>query len=106
MNLMYFRNETFHNGPNVTIRQGDKWSKLNPNEKIELLETGTSNHMGFGIIKDIMVMPFNEVPDYIFDIKYLPMAQSKSFALKDLENMYEDFDPTKVVTVILFDLVL
>jgi hypothetical protein len=103
---MYFRDEEIHaDGPNVTIRKGEKWNKLNPGEKFELVETGTANTIGYGVAKETMTMPFMEVPDYIFDRKVLPATQTRSQMLKELKSNYENFEKHDIVTVVLFDLI-
>lgn len=92
MNTMYFREPPLAGMPNVTIRRGEKWKRLNPGETIELLEVGTSNSFGSGVVKEVFYCPYNKLPDYVF-----------WHNREDVRSMYDGFNVNEYVTVVIFE---
>lgn len=96
-----FRNPTFHNGLNVTVRNGFGWFfKTAIGDELAL--SGKNGAITNGLIVGRMIMPFKRIPENILQFEHDPSCRNFAGLLAEMKRVYPGFSEENSVTVLLF----
>lgn len=105
---LLFRNPIFNMGLNVTIRNGDKWRKVNIGDKLLLKGVESKNNIieaeKTGTLVGKALLPFHLIPNDLLKYEHDPACRTPAGLLAEMKRVYPDFSYSNVVTVILFTL--
>ena len=86
---MDFLNPVFHDGMNVTVRDGDKWAeKLKVGDELALAETGANNARDGGRVVGILYCSLDELPSGILKWEHDPACRTKAGLREILDKTY------------------
>jgi GH24 family phage-related lysozyme (muramidase) len=97
-------NNNFHEGFNVTVRRGTKYSKeLEIGEVVNLKNLQTEK-LGEGTIIQWITGPIEYIPMDILEFEHDPKCRNMGGLIEVLQNCYDDpsIDLTEIVTAIVF----
>lgn len=103
MREMLFSNNVHHNGINVTVRRGDKWSMLRNGEKV--IFSSADEHREAPVHATIVAalkMPFYLIPESLLEHEHDETCRTRENLLKELQHLYGGFMATEAVTVVLY----
>lgn len=98
---LFFNSPKFHDGLNVTIRDGDKWLKELGNDVI--LKDVDGGAIGFASITGVLSSPIGEVPDTLLKLEHDKDCTTMRGIWRELESVYNKaFSFYDKVTVVFF----
>ena len=107
--ILYFKNPTFKEGRNVTVRRGVKWDVANKEEvyiadaNVPTTEKGPTKVLHTVDI-ETKVVPFDKISQYDFDDEHDPNCRSWLSLLRAMKEMYPGFSRNEIVTVVSFEI--
>lgn len=103
MQKIQFKNPIFNPTKNLTCRKGIKWSMFQGSE-LEVVQTGHEEHVqGYAKITDIKTVPFDSIDDDMLLYEHDPSCRTFYGLLKAMQDVYPNFDPREIITMIFFD---
>ncbi|MEK7191970.1 MAG: hypothetical protein AAB646_00440 [Patescibacteria group bacterium] len=101
---LLFQNPVFHQGLNVTVRNGDKWMRPNVGDKLSIKETGKDAVISEGVVIGKALLPIRLVPETLLQYEHDPSCRNLTGLLTEMKRVYPDFSEDSLVTVLLFNL--
>jgi len=101
---LLFQNPVFQQGINVTVRNGDKWMKVNIGDELVIKETGKDEVIVSGKVIGKALLPASLCPTELLFYEHDPNCRCVSGLIKVMENIYPNFAPNNLVTIIIFEL--
>lgn len=101
---LFFQNPQFHKGLNVTVRNGDKWMKVNVGDMLFIKETGKKRLIANGTVVGKALLPAKLIPKELLQYEHDPSCRNIDGLLLEMKRVYPDFSENNLVTVLLFDL--
>jgi len=95
----------FHQGLNVTIRNGNKWMKANVGDQLLIKETGEDQIIYTGTVVGKAYIPFKMIPNEWLAYEHDPCCRTrKGLLIHGMQPAYHDFNENNYVTVLLFNI--
>ncbi|MBI2055918.1 MAG: hypothetical protein HYT37_00875 [Candidatus Sungbacteria bacterium] len=101
---LLFKNPVFNEGLNVTVRNGDKWMKVNIGDELLIKETGKDEVITKGTVVMRALYAAHLIPERLLANEHDPSCRSLAGLLAEMKRVYSDFTEDSPVTVILFTL--
>lgn len=99
---LLFSNPVFHDGLNVTVRNGDKWMKVSPGDSLDIKETGQDAVIRNGAVVGKALIPFGLVPENWLALEHDPSCHALAGLLAEMKRVYPGFNENSMVTVLIF----
>lgn len=107
--VLEFKNPTFSEGVQITVRDGPKWAKrVTPGMVIDV---GAPRHEGFyedlceAEVVGVLSTTFGNLPEEILERHQNPSCRKYNKLLTEMERIYPGFKSTNAVSVLFFRLV-
>jgi hypothetical protein len=101
---LLFQNPVFHPGLNVTVRNGDKWMKVDIGDSLVIKETGKDQQIAHGKVIGKALLPIKLIPDALLQYEHDPSCRNLAGLISEMKRVYPDFSEGNLVTVLLFSL--
>lgn len=110
IHTLSFMNPVFHEGLNVTVRNGDKWMIININDGLRLVEADRGprrsdepkDAVGMGVLAGKLLLPFKLLPEEVVALEHDPIYNTKEKLVFAMRSLYPDFSEDSIVTVLFF----
>ena len=102
---LYFKNPTFLDGLNISVRRGVKWDTLEK-KSVELVDTDKPNFSISTVNITTKVMRFCDLVDADLKYEHDESCRTVSGLLSVMQEIYPGFDEREIVTIIYFILEL
>ncbi len=99
---LLFQNPVFNDGLNVTVRNGDKWMKANIGDTLILKETGKPEEIKRAKLIGKGLFPAILVPQDLLSSEHDPACRNVFGLVEEMKRIYEGFQDSNLVTVLLF----
>ena len=100
---LLFLNPVFHDGLNITVRNGDKWMKVSVGDQLLIKKTGSEKVIYTGTLVGKAHIPFKLIPDAWLANEHDPDCRTRDGLLRNgMIPAYPDFTEENYVTVLLF----
>lgn len=103
MQKLLFQNPIFHEGLNVTVRDGHKWENKYDDEVVEVqLEDTQGKVYGTAKLVGAVSCKFYDVKDTWLQLEHDPDCKTLAGLFKAMQSAYPDFEMNDPVTVLFF----
>ena len=101
---LLFNKPVFHDGINVTCRNGYKWADSMGNI-VNLQNTDGTTDYGMAHILGIMVVKLNKIPESVLSMEHDPNCQTLDGIITEMKRVYgKDLKDDAPTTVLFFEL--
>lgn len=101
---LLFSNPVFHDGINVTCRNGYKWAS-EMGTIVNLMDTDGTTDYGMAHILGIMTVCLNKIPEEILSLEHDPSCRTRDGIIAEMRNVYgEDLKENAPTTVVFFEM--
>lgn len=103
MRTLLFSNAVFHDGINVTCRNGYKWADA-MGELVKIAETSDDEEWRYGHILGVLTVKLNKIPEGILALEHDPSCRTTEGIIKEMRRVYgEDLKEDAGTTVLFFE---
>lgn len=101
MKKLLFSNPVFHDGINVTCRNGYKWAD-SLGEIVKVAETGNEEEWHYGLILGVLTCKLNKIPETVLAMEHDPSCRTSEGLIAEMKRVYGDDLPEDAPTTVLF----
>jgi hypothetical protein len=98
---LLFSNPVFHNGINVTCRNGYKWSDA-LGELVNVEDTDGTTYYGKAHILGVLSCKLNKIPECVLSLEHDPSCRTSEGIIKEMKRVYGDSLKEDAPTTVLF----
>lgn len=95
-----FKENNFHPGLNVTVRNGSKWQEVTPGDVLDIRQTQTGEQINAGRVVLAVPAKRGQIPDEWLRFEHAPGARTQEGLDLAMKNAYGDYGPD--LTVLFF----
>lgn len=100
---LLFSNAVFHDGLNVTCRNGYKWADAN-GELVNVLDSDGTTNYGEAVIFGVLVCKLNMIPEAILSLEHDPNCRTTEGIIAEMKRVYgADLKEDAPTTVLFFE---
>lgn len=100
---LLFQNPVFHDGINVTVRNGYKWADT-LGEIVEVVDTEQTQEPEQAHVLGVLTMKLNTIPESILELAHDPKCRDLKGIMIEMKRIYGDIANDAPVTVLFFEL--
>lgn len=99
--MLLFSNPVFHDGINVTCRNGYKWAE-SLGEIVRVAETGNEENWRYGLILGVLTCKLNKIPETVLAMEHDPSCRTQEGIITEMKRVYGDDLADDAGTTVLF----
>lgn len=99
---LLFNNPVFHDGINITVRNGYKWADA-LGEIVEVVDTEITQEPRLAHVLGVLTVKMNKIPESILAQEHDPKCRDLKGIMLEMKRIYGDIKNDTPVTVLFFE---